>query len=293
MLRSMRRCHVLLLRILCIPVVGAPWVIMLALGCRGIAVHGESMLAWLLGGAFALAGLAGVVRTARSLLGAGEVALRRMLAVQGLLALAAKILLLLSGVWIAISGQGRCDYVLVGGLVSLAAVLLLLWSRVVAAVKRIRMAADSRRRDEGAPPVHQVAVLSAEGVIFSKLYSHFRKLSEHDDLALAEEDFLSWNSEQFAAIRICRCGAEDWAAVFWGRTNRCLSALTLGRFCSAQGIALPDHFANVEPDGIAFCREGKLVIYPESEAQAFMSDFGRSLLCSDAVFDAWLEEYTS
>ena len=47
------------------------------------------------------------------------------------------------------------------------------------------------------------------------------------------------------------------------------------------------------PDGIALYRGGRLVIYPETEAEAFMFDYGSTLLCSDAAFDAWMREYLS
>ena len=281
------------LRVLSVPILGAPWVVMVSLGVAGLVRHHQSATAWLLGLLLILAGLRALLGTVWMLFGGKEPRPRGLELTMRGMALAAKVLLLMSGGWIACSGQGQSSYVLLGCAIACVAVLLLLWGRLVGLAKHIATTASSRRRDKEAPPMNQVAVLAADGLSFGAIAPHFRRLSEHDALALAEPDFLSWKSEQSAEIHVSRCGSEDWIAVFWGRTGRRLSARILSRFCTAQGVELPQHFAHAEPDGVVLYREGSLVIYPEAEARAFMSDYGDSLLCSDAVFAAWLEDYTS
>ena len=149
-------------------------------------------------------------------------------------------------------------------------------------------------REQHAPAVSAVARVPAPGLAFAELRSRFRRLQVYDSLAYVDKnaDFVSWNSEQFAQVRIATCEGADWVCLFWGRTVRQLSSRLLAKFAQCHGVVLPQEDAHSAPDGVAIYREGELLLYPESEQAEFAANYLNGLLGSRDAFERWLAEYT-
>lgn len=243
-------------------------------------------LGWEVGLILALAGVRIVLRLVLYLLKLHrpELKFRLLSRVEMVLSYGVKWMLLALGVWTVATAKGMTSLYTAGGVMILIAVLLMLnplqrW-----------IFPESRRRK--ASLAEETAAQAVEGIPYSVVAPHFRELCKYDKLALAEEDFVSWNSEMLATIQLSRMGEDDWICLFWGQNDRCLSDRILLRFCSEHGVELPEHFRRMKPDGIALYREGRLALYPEEERRGFHDAFRSSLLCSDAEFAEWLKEYT-
>lgn len=127
---------------------------------------------------------------------------------------------------------------------------------------------------------------------FPVLAERFRKLAAGDELAVAEPGFLSWNTGQFASIRISRLGDSDWLAIYWLQADWHYTDTQLGRICKAEKVELPAEFKKSKPQGIAVCRAGSLSIYPVPRRQEWEAAFMDNIFLPDEeAYNRWLEDY--
>lgn len=180
--------------------------------------------------------------------------------------------------------------------VAAAGGLLIVLSLVAGLIRRCRRVwqwAATRVRERHAPAVSAVARVPAPGLTFAELRSRFSRLQVYDALAYVDKDadFVSWNSEQLAQVRIAGCVGADWVCLFWGRTVRQLSSRLLTEFARCHGVALPQEYVHSAPDGVGIYRDGELLLYPESEQAEFAANYLDGLLGSRDAFERWLAEY--
>ena len=195
------------------------------------------------------------------------------------------------GVWlICIAFTSKPVVAAAGGLL----IVLSLVAGLIRRCRRLWQWAAIWVREQYAPAVSAVARVPAPGLAFGELRSRFRRLQVYDSLAYADKDadFVSWNSEQFAQLRIAGCEGADWVCLFWGRTVRQLSSRLLAKFARCHGVVLPQEDAHSAPDGVAIYRGGELLLYPESEQAEFAANYLNGLLGSRDAFERWLAEYT-
>ena len=126
---------------------------------------------------------------------------------------------------------------------------------------------------------------------FERLHSQFQSIAEHDEVAVAENGYLSWNSGSFAEIRIVSCGAENWLGVFWVRATRGMSNAVLKSICTANGMALPESLCGMKPHGIVIYNAGVLQVYPASLEEDFKEAFLSTVLSGADEFQKWVSEY--
>ncbi|MBR5876818.1 MAG: hypothetical protein IKZ10_08285 [Akkermansia sp.] len=126
---------------------------------------------------------------------------------------------------------------------------------------------------------------------FEKLHAQFQSIAEHDEVAVAENGYLSWNSGSFAEIRIVSCGAENWLGVFWVRATRGMSNAVLKSICTANGMALPESLCGMKPHGIVIYNAGVLQVYPASLEEDFKEAFLSTVLSGADEFQKWVSEY--
>lgn len=127
---------------------------------------------------------------------------------------------------------------------------------------------------------------------FDMLAGNFKALAKATDEAVAEKEYLSWNSGSFGDIRIQRIDAEAWIALFWGRSDWSLTDRQVEGICRRESVEFPAHFRKMQAHGVAVYRQGILALYPCVHKGDFEDAFLTSVLQNMENFNAWLIEYT-
>ena len=127
---------------------------------------------------------------------------------------------------------------------------------------------------------------------FDMLAGNFKALAKATDEAVAEKEYLSWNSGSFGDIRIQRIDAEAWIALFWGRSDWTLTDRQVEGICRRESVEFPAHFRKMQAHGVAVYRQGILALYPCVHKGDFEDAFLTSVLQNMENFNAWLIEYT-
>ena len=127
---------------------------------------------------------------------------------------------------------------------------------------------------------------------FDMLAGNFKALAKASDEAVAEKEYLSWNSGSFGDIRIQKIDAETWIAVFWVRSDWALSDRQVEGICRRESVEFPAHFRKMQAHGVAVYRQGILALYPGVHKADFEDVFFTSVLQNMEDFNAWLIEYT-
>lgn len=127
---------------------------------------------------------------------------------------------------------------------------------------------------------------------FDMLAGNFKALAKATDEAVAEKEYLSWNSGSFGDIRIQKIDAEAWIAVFWVRSDWALTDRQVEGICRRESVEFPAHFRKMQAHGVAVYRQGILALYPGVHKADFEDVFLTSVLQNMEDFNAWLIEYT-
>ena len=127
---------------------------------------------------------------------------------------------------------------------------------------------------------------------FDMLAGNFKALAKASDEAVAEKEYLSWNSGSFGDIRIQKIDAEAWIAVFWVRSDWALTDRQVEGICRRESVEFPAHFRKMQAHGVAVYRQGILALYPGVLKADFEDVFLTSVLQNMEDFNAWLIEYT-
>ena len=127
---------------------------------------------------------------------------------------------------------------------------------------------------------------------FDMLAGNFKALAKATDEAVAEKEYLSWNSGSFGDIRIQKIDAEAWIAVFWVRSDWALTDRQVEGICRRESVEFPAHFRKMQAHGVAVYRQGILTLYPGVLKADFEDVFLTSVLQNMEDFNAWLIEYT-
>lgn len=135
------------------------------------------------------------------------------------------------------------------------------------------------------------AARSKQDLPFAVLAENFARLVKCDDLAVAEPDFLSWNSGSYGDIRIYKMSDTDWLAIFWVCGSVTLSDSRMLKICQAEGVELPATCLKMKPNGLAIFRESTLSIFPAPLKTDFEDAFLDTVLQPSPAFSRWLEEY--
>ncbi len=135
------------------------------------------------------------------------------------------------------------------------------------------------------------AARSKQDLPFAMLAERFAHLVKCDELAVAESDFLSWNSASYGDIRIYKINAADWLAIFWVHSSVALSGSRMLKICQVEGVDLPASCLKMKPNGLAIYRESTLSIFPAPLKTEFEDAFLDTVLQPTPAFSRWLEEY--
>lgn len=126
---------------------------------------------------------------------------------------------------------------------------------------------------------------------FEQIHANFVTLSKLDDLIVAENDYLSWNSGSFAEIRVSRLDHENWICIYWERASWVMTDSVMESICKSNDIQMPPDFRNMKPHGIAIYSQGNLQIYPVIQKDEFVGDFLETVLSQGAEFEQWVKAY--
>lgn len=126
---------------------------------------------------------------------------------------------------------------------------------------------------------------------FEQIHANFVTLSKLDDLIVAENDYLSWNSGSFAEIRVSRLDHENWICIYWERASWVMTDSIMESICKSNDIQMPPDFRNMKPHGIAIYSQGNLQIYPAIQKDEFVGDFLETVLSQGAEFEQWVKDY--
>ena len=127
---------------------------------------------------------------------------------------------------------------------------------------------------------------------FDMLAANFKTLAKATDEAVAEKEYLSWNSGSFADIRIQKIDAEAWIALFWARADWSLTDRQVEGICRREAVAFPAHFRKMQPHGVAVYQQGILTLYPGVHKADFEDAFLGSVLQDTEAFNSWFADYT-
>ena len=127
---------------------------------------------------------------------------------------------------------------------------------------------------------------------FDMLAGNFKALAKATDEAVAEKEYLSWNSGSFGDIRIQKIDAEAWIAVFWVRSDWTLTDRQVEGICRRESVEFPAHFRKMQAHGVAVYRQGILALYPGVHKADFEETFLATVLQNAGAFNAWLVDYT-
>ena len=127
---------------------------------------------------------------------------------------------------------------------------------------------------------------------FDMLAGNFKALAKATDEAVAEEEYLSWNSGSFGDIRIQKIDTEAWIALFWVQSDWSLTDRQVEGICRRESVEMPSHFRKMQAHGVAVYRQGVLSLYPAVHKEQFEDAFLTSVLQPKEAFKSWLDEYT-
>lgn len=125
---------------------------------------------------------------------------------------------------------------------------------------------------------------------YDTLSRHFRTLAEHDELTVAEKDFLSWNSGAFASVSIEPLGKGDWLGIYRIDADHAMSNTVVKSICAERGIQAPKSVL-VKPHGVLLYQDGELHHYPAFLKAEFEDALLSTVLSQGADFDKWVREY--
>lgn len=127
---------------------------------------------------------------------------------------------------------------------------------------------------------------------FDLLAGNFKALAEATDEAVAEKEYLSWNSGSFGDIRIQLLEGESWIALFWVSSDWSLTDRQVEGICRRESVEMPSHFRKMQAHGVAVYQQGILSLYSAVHKEQFETAFLTSVLQPKDAFNAWLDEYT-
>ena len=188
--------------------------------------------------------------------------------------------------WYAASGfDFRQVLMLILGLAFVAASVCLLWRDGKDELKRSRNASKEKKEWS---KVARIRI----ALPFDELADNFKALAKATDEAVAEKEYLSWNSGSFGDIRIWKIDAEGWIALFWVRSDWTLTDRQVEGICRRESVEMTSHFRKMQAHGVAVYRQGILSLYPAVHKEQFEDAFLTSVLQPKDAFKSWLDEYT-
>ncbi len=101
---------------------------------------------------------------------------------------------------------------------------------------------------------------------------------------------LAWWDRGCRSVVILGLGGEDWLAFAWGGYEEVLFRRQLQELCRREGVELPAAGHEYQPSAVAFCRGGRLTVYPASRLEDFVQDIPP--LREEAAFRPWMDECT-
>ena len=128
---------------------------------------------------------------------------------------------------------------------------------------------------------------------FEMLAGNFKALAKATDEAVAEKEYLSWNSGSFGDIRIQKIDTEAWIALFWVRSDWTLTDRQVEGICRRESVEMPAHFRKMQSHGVAVYQQGVLSLYPAVHKEEFEDAFLTTVLQKSEDFKSWLDEYTA
>ena len=126
---------------------------------------------------------------------------------------------------------------------------------------------------------------------FDMLAGNFKALAKATDEAVAEKEYLSWNSGSFGDIRIQKIDTEAWIALFWVQSDWSLTDRQVEGICRRESVDFPAHFRKMQAHGVAVYRQGILSLYPAVHKEEFEDAFHTTVLQKPERFKNWLDEY--
>lgn len=127
---------------------------------------------------------------------------------------------------------------------------------------------------------------------FDMLAGNFKALAKATDEAVAEKEYLSWNSGSFGDIRIQKIDTEAWIALCWVQSDWSLMDRQVEGICRRESVEMPEHFRKMQAHGVAVYQQGRLSLYPAVHRAEFEVAFLTTVLQKTEAFKAWLTEYT-
>ncbi len=100
--------------------------------------------------------------------------------------------------------------------------------------------------------------------------------------------YLSWSDRACRDLVIQGLGGGDYVVFFWPYVESCLSRKQLAELFCREGVGLPESCRHLQPGAVAFCRGGRLVVYPASGMESLLADYPP--LQAEEGFRAWREE---
>ncbi len=188
--------------------------------------------------------------------------------------------------WYAASGfDFRQVFMLILGLALVGASVCLLWRDGKDELKRSRNASKEKKEWS---KVARIRI----ALPFDLLAGNFKALAEATDEAVAEKEYLSWNSGSFGDIRIQQLEGESWIALFWVSSDWSLTDRQVEGICRRESVEMPSHFRKMQAHGVAVYQQGILSLYSAVHKEQFEAAFLTSVLQPKEAFNAWLDEYT-
>lgn len=188
--------------------------------------------------------------------------------------------------WFAESGfDFRQVLMLIPGLAFVAASVFLLRRDGKAELKRSRNANKEKKEWSKAARIRTE-------LPFDMLTGNFKALAKATDEAVAENEYLSWNSGSFGGIRIQQLDGEAWIALFWVQSDWSLTDRQVEGICRRESVDFPAHFRKMQAHGVAVYQQGILTLYPSVHKADFEDAFLGSVLQDTEAFNSWFADYT-
>ncbi len=127
---------------------------------------------------------------------------------------------------------------------------------------------------------------------FDMLTGNFKALAKATDEAVAEKEYLSWNSGSFGDIRIQQLDGDAWIALFWVQSDWSLTDRQVEGICRRESVDFPAHFRKMQAHGVTVYQQGILTLYPSVHKADFEDAFLGSVLQDTEAFNSWFADYT-